>query len=145
MNKTVKFLIAIAISVGFTNCKSKNQIISIDQIETEEPIVIRLSLEDTTVLSTRFPNRLVLKNNSHLGKSFVKMDYHYFESNSKWRNLGFQLYEVKNNNLKPISVTGKKTISTGEILQFLYYTRHYLDSSKTTQQQLIPIKFQNAR
>ncbi|MFB9057733.1 hypothetical protein ACFFU9_13380 [Mariniflexile ostreae] len=138
MNKSTKILILLIICFEFINCKSKNELITISQTTPDEQIIVRLTLEDTTVLSIKFPNSLVIKNNSYLEKSFVKIDYHYTETQSKWRNLGIRLYESKENILKPISTTGKKTLLRNESLQYTYYTRHYIDSSKAVQLQFKP-------
>ncbi len=138
MNKIAKILVLIIMCIGLIKCKSKNKLIVINQNLTEEPVIGRLTLEDTTILSIRFPNRLGIKNNFYFEKSFVKIDYNYIEPLSKWRNLGIQLYEFNKNNLKPISTTGKKTILSKGSLSFIYYTRHFVDSTKSTQQQFKP-------
>ncbi|WP_417237124.1 hypothetical protein [Bizionia paragorgiae] len=66
------------------------------------------------------------------------INYHYSDSISKWRNLGIELYKTNNQKLKRVSNNQRKTIPPKGSLEYVYYTRHFLDSSKLIQQQFKP-------
>ena len=116
------------------SCKNTNDVFKIAQSRSEKRIILRMASEDSTILSVKMPNKFELKNNSYTNRAFVKIDYKYNHKESKWRNLGFELYDVEK--YQPVTTRGKKTILGNKKLQYVYYTRHYLDSTKSTQKHL---------
>lgn len=95
-----------------------------------------MTLEDTTILSVKMPNKLELNNDSYFKKTFIEFDYHYNEKESRWRNLGIEMYNLSD--FKNTPTQGKKTILGNKKLAYIYYTRHFLDSTKSIQQQFKP-------
>lgn len=138
MNNFFKILVSILILFTSLKCSSVKEDIIIKQSTTKKSIVARLTLEDSSVLGIKFPNKIKISNNSNSEKSFVKINYKYKDSMSNWRNLGIELNKMINDYPSRVSTTGKKTIPNNESLEFLYYTRHFIDSTKSTQQQFVP-------
>ncbi|WP_234859056.1 hypothetical protein [Aquimarina aquimarini] len=137
MNKVFKILTLIVLCFIFLKCKNIKEAISIKQIEIKKPIITRLTLEDTTILNIKFPNKLIIKNNSFTNKAFVKIEYEY--NNIPYdRDYGISLFKKSNKSLKSISTTGKKIIPSKKSLEYIYYTRHFVDSARSIQEQFKP-------
>lgn len=135
MNKPHKILIFLSLAALISNCNSSKRSLTINQKRTDKTIVIKSSLENKIIYSFKIPNRLEIKNNAFLSKSFITINYLYKDSLSNWANRNIELYRINNEKLKRISNNKKKTIPSKGSIDFIYYTRHFIDSSTTTQKQ----------
>ncbi len=133
MNRIIQFLILLF----FLSCSSLKSKIEISQSINDSPVILRLSKQNT-IIRVQFPNEITLKNNSINKESFVKINYIYNKEQPRERNLRIELYRDEKNKLTSISTTGKKNIHKGESLKYFYFTRHFVDSTKSTQQQFKP-------
>ncbi|QKX06463.1 hypothetical protein HN014_16595 [Aquimarina sp. TRL1] len=118
-----------------TQCKSVNQKIDITQKEVNQEIIIRTASDDKmSIITIQFPNSIVLSNNSSIDRDFLTIDYKY--NNIPYnRDLNLGLYVMnENGKLKRVRNNKKKTILSKEKRSFIYYSRHFVDSSKSTQQ-----------
>ena len=138
MNKRIKILVLSFMLLGIIRCKPFKSIITINQVATTNLVIARLTLIDSTIYGLKFPSKLIIKNNSSSKKHFVLIDYNYKDSLTKWRNLGVELYKVSNGKLKRISNNSKRTIPSRDSIGVVYYTRHFVDSAKSIQQQFKP-------
>ena len=138
MNK-FKLIILSVITMTLISCNGNQQNhIEINQQNTELPIIFRLAKDNENhLIRIQLPKEIQIKNNSFFKESFVKIDYHYY-SVPMGRDLGIGLFEKDCNSLKSLSLTGKKTIPRKSSLSYIYYTRHYIDSSQFIQSQLRP-------
>lgn len=135
MNK--KIALGILIIYLLVNCKSKQQVIQIIQKTTDYPITLRLSHKYTKVIGIKFPQRINIKNNTTKRESFVKIDYEY-NSIPKERSYGLSLFTEKNNSLVKISNNKKKAILPNNNREYIFYTRHFVDSISSIQNELKP-------
>jgi hypothetical protein len=138
MNNLLKMLLPIILSILLFSCNNLKKSIKINELNNTNPIILKLSASDSTIIVSKFPNKIEIKNISYSKESFIMIDYFYNDSLTKWRNLGIELYEIDNQKLKRISNNKKKTIPSKENLEYIVYTRHFVDSTKSTQQQFKP-------
>ncbi len=96
MNKLFKVITLGILIVIITNCKTQKEAISIIQTVSNEQIIMRMTLEDSTTVGFKFPKKMKIKNNSYLEESFIIVDYFYNDSLSKWANRNIELYKIKN-------------------------------------------------
>ena len=121
------------------NCNSIEKNIKIIQKQAFREVIVKSSLEKNIVFSIKIANRLEIKNKALLNEfSFIKINYLYSDSLSKWANRNIELYKLNKEKLKRISNNKKKTVPSKGNLEYIYYTRHFIDSMKTTQQQFRP-------
>ena len=135
LRNTVIFFFLVSIIIG---CNPISKSIKINQFESRNKVILRLSRLDSMILGVKFPKKIQIKNNSQSNESFIMIDYLYEDSLTKWRNLGIELYKKEKKGLKRISNNKKKTISSTYNLEYIFYTRHFIDSSKIIQDQLKP-------
>ena len=138
MNKLSKILIYFSLIFLASNCDSIKRNIIINQKKTTTTIIIKSSLKDSIIYNIKIPNRLKIKNKSLLNESFIMIEYLYKDSLSNWANRNIELYKVKGKKLERISNNKKKTIPSNESLEYIYYTRHFIDSTKSIQEQFKP-------
>ncbi len=134
MNKVVTSLILFFFLSCNSTFKSK---IEISQSISDNSVILRLSKQNT-IIRIQFPNEISIQNNSFFSKSFVEIDYSYNKSMPMERDLGIGLFKKNDEILNSVSATGKRTIPSKQSLEYIYCTRHFVDSSKTTQQQFKP-------
>ncbi|MFA9372112.1 MAG: hypothetical protein ACERIH_10420 [Labilibaculum antarcticum] len=137
MNKLFKIVICGISLLLFFSCNNNEQAITINCDNTIDPIIVRMTREDNSIISIKFPQKILIQNNSFFKKSFIKIEYRY-NNIPLGRNYGIGLYEQKNEILVKISNNKKKTISPKNQLVYVLYTSHYIDSTKSVQQQLKP-------
>lgn len=135
MNQLIKFLLLSLLSFSFIKCNPSKEQIVVNQKGTKKSVILRLTLKDSSVFGVQFSNKLELENNSLFVESFIAVDYMYNDSLTDWRNLGIELYKIDNQKLNRISNNKKKILLGKSSLEYIYYTRHFVDSAKTTQQQ----------
>lgn len=139
MNKIFKIVLCLILTSSITNCKSTTPTITINQTHTDYDIIIKSAKDNKNdIINIRFPRNITIFNNFHFNKSFIKIDYYYKDSLSDWANRNIELYKIYGGRLERISNNKKKTISSKDSLSFVFYTRHFLDSTKATQQQFKP-------
>lgn len=133
MNKVIGILFILL----FVNCKGSKESIQIIQKTTDYPITLRISPKYKKIIGIKFPQRIEIKNNSVVKESFIKIDYEY-NSIPKERSYGITLYTENNNILTKVSNNKKKDIAPYGNLEFILYSRHFVDSSATIQNELKP-------
>ncbi|CAA0237802.1 conserved hypothetical protein [Tenacibaculum maritimum] len=138
MNNSYKALKFFTLILLIISCNSTKRNIILHQKTTKKPIIIRASLEDSTIYEIKLPNRLKITNKALFAKSFIMINYLYQDSLSKWADRNIQLFRINDETLITISNNKRKTIAGRESLEFIYYTRHFLNPSKSTQQQFKP-------
>ena len=137
MNKIYNKLSLVFVLL-FLNCKSVNNKILVTQKKVNHEIMIRLAKDNKNrVLRIQFPNKIVLTNKSSKDRDFLTIDYKYNNIPSN-RNLNLGIYVNENEKLKRVRNNKKKTILSNSSLSFILYSRHFVDSSKQTQQQFKP-------
>ncbi|WP_010522838.1 hypothetical protein [Aquimarina agarivorans] len=132
MNKIFKTLIFLGLIFSLVECNPTKKNIVITQKKSKESIVLRMESKYNTVFGIKFPQKLEFENKSLSNKSFVMVNYQYEDSLTKWRNLGIELYTDE---LERISNNKKKIISSKTKLSYILYTRHFIDSTSSTQAQ----------
>ena len=122
----------------FLQCKSLSDSVKITQKEISNHIIIRTaSNNENRIISIQFPKEIVLRNNSLVSRGFIAIDYEYNNIPSN-RNFHIGLFTNDNGELKRISNNKKKIIPSKESLNFIFYSRHFVDSTKSTQLQFKP-------
>jgi hypothetical protein len=135
MNKFIKIFVTLLI---FTQCKSIGNSVKITQREVSNHIIIRTaSNNDNRIITVQFPKEIVLTNNSLIGREFIAINYEYNNTPSN-RNLNLGLFTNENGVLKRIRNNKKKILPSKESLNFIFYSRHFVDSTKSTQLQFKP-------
>jgi len=120
------------------NCSSVKNNTIIHLKETSKKVIIKCSLEDNIIYEIKIPSKLEIKNQSLLSLSFIMINYKYKDSLSNWANRNIELYKTNGENIERISNNKKKTIPSNESLNGLFYTRHFVDSTKVIQQLFEP-------
>ncbi|OEK08611.1 hypothetical protein A8C32_03950 [Flavivirga aquatica] len=138
MNKIFKVLFYWFLIFTMFNCSSTRENVIINQYKTNYNIIIKSAKDNKRdIINIQFPNKVVIKNNSFYEKSFNQIRYIY-ENIPIGRDYRIGLFQEIENNLKKISNSSKKSILSKKNQSFIIYTRHFLDSTKTTQQQFKP-------
>ncbi len=122
------------------NCESQDNNILVGQLDNNKHSVqIRLSKnKHKRVIAIKFPKEINIENLGNSNISFKTLDYIYKDSLSKWANRNVSLFKNYNGKLKKVSNFKKKNITSKQSDNYTLYTFHFLDSSKTTQQQFKP-------
>ena len=136
MNKFLIIFISVTILILNYGCDSVNKSVNIEQFNVDYPLAIRLSKEKT-VIRLQFPNKIKVENKSLVSESFVEIEYIYNNIPLE-RDLRMGLFEEKDKKLIKISNNKKKIISSKGQLEYVFYTRHFVDSTKAIQQQFKP-------
>jgi hypothetical protein len=122
----------------FAQCKSVNHKIDITQKEVNQEIIIRSASDDKNrIITIQFPNEIILSNNSSKNCDLLTINYKYNNIPSN-RNLNLGLYINKNDELIRVRNNKKKILPSKKDLNFIFYSRHFVDSTKATQQQFTP-------
>lgn len=137
MNKLFKSLIFGFFILLLYNCESIKKTITINYFDTDLPIIVSMTMEDNSIIGIGFPKKIIIENKSFTKKSFVKIEYIY-NNIPRERNHGIGLFEQENELLTNISNNKKKTISAKGNLELVYYTRHFVDSTKSIQELFKP-------
>ncbi|MCD9583944.1 hypothetical protein [Tenacibaculum maritimum] len=121
----------------FITCKTVKRTIIITQKETILPVYALLSNDTQRIIRLCFPIKVNLKNTSSSEQSFIKVNYEY---NSIPRELayGVSLFKKKKASLIRISNNQKKGIPSYSSKEYILYTRHFVDSISSIQQQFKP-------
>ncbi len=134
MNKFLTIFLVFLLLI-FTDCKSINSTINITQKQVRQEIIIRTASDNKNrIIRIQFPNEIILKNNSFLNRDFLTINYNYNNIPLN-RNLNLGLFTKANGKLKRIRNNKKKVLPSKESLNFIFYSRHFVDSTKSTQQQ----------
>ena len=131
MNK-VKIIFLSITTILIFSCKGNLQKnIEINQNEANLPVVIRLAKDNKDrVISLELPGTLKIENSTNERVKFLRIYYKYNENIPQERKSGFgiSLYDIKNELLE--NIRNKKTImKDGEILNYIFYSSHYIDST----------------
>ena len=137
MNKLPKQFLTLLL-LFFIQCKSPEKI-SVLQEKVSNRIIIRRPKDNKNrIITIQFPNRIILSNGSISDKlDFLTIDYKYGDIPEE-RNLNLGLYIESNRKLKKERNNKKKTIPPKSSLSYIIYSRHFVDSAKSIQQQFKP-------
>jgi hypothetical protein len=119
------------------SCKPNQDTIEINQKTTDYQITLRLSRQYEKIIGIKFPQIINIKNNSNKKETFIKIDYKY-NSIPKERTYGISLFSEKEDSLIKISNNKKKEIDSYEKKQYVFYTRHFVDSVSFIQNEFKP-------
>ncbi|WP_062060455.1 hypothetical protein [Aquimarina longa] len=124
----------VSVFIFFIACNGSKKVISIKQNTNNYPLIIKLSKKHEKIFRIKIPIELELKNNSTRKKDFVTINYEYGS------NKGIMEYLYKKTNKKLIEIKNnkKKSIRSGSFDNYIMYSSHKLDSTKSTQQQFKP-------
>jgi uncharacterized protein YqgQ len=128
MNKYLKPYIIILIL--FLSCKTAKQTVDVNQLNTNYPIILYLNQEYKEIVRIKFPIKIKLTNNLISKKSFSSVNYKYHPYE---KGIGVPLYIEKDNKLIRVKQSQKKEIVSKEIKEYIIYTRHRIDTSKSMQ------------
>ena len=136
MNNRNRFIFSIVFFTLALSCKTSQKSIKIFSNITDNRIILRLAKDNLNrVITIQFPNKIEIMNDSFGEESFVMIDYiqgNFFRTR---RNFRIELYTINKDILNPTSNNQKRTIPSKASLQYVFYTRHFVDSSKTSQEQ----------
>ncbi|REH54963.1 hypothetical protein C7448_102496 [Tenacibaculum gallaicum] len=133
MNKIVLILTCYLL-IG---CEVSKKTIELSQSSTEYPVIIRLSKKFKKVISIKLPLKVDLINNSNKDEEFIKIKYNY-NSIPIGRDYGIMLFEYKEKSISRTSNNSKKEVLSYNNKEYLIYSRHFVDSTKSIQQQFKP-------
>ena len=131
----ISFASYITILMFVIGCKSTNKTIEIEQLNVDYPIVLLMNNEHREIRLIEFPLKLKLYNSILSKKTYSSIKYNYEPFD---KGIGIPVYIEKNGKLKSIEQGVFKSINPYETKEYIIYTRHYVDTSETTQQQLKP-------
>jgi hypothetical protein len=89
------------------------------------------------IIGIKFPQKINIKNNSSKRAFFVKIGYEY-NSVSKEKAYGISLFKKNGNSLIELSNNKKKEITAFSNKEFIFYTRHFVDSVLSIQEEFKP-------
>ncbi|WP_417784753.1 hypothetical protein [Tenacibaculum sp.] len=122
----------------FVQCHSVKDSVDILQKKATEKTIIRTASNNKNrIITIQFPNKITLQNNSFLDKEILTVDYKYNNIPPN-RNLNLGLYVKEKGKLKRVRNNKKKIINSKGSLNFIFYSRHFVDSTKSIQQQFKP-------
>lgn len=124
-----KFKLIVFVII-LSGCKSANNDIQINQINTDYPVVLKYSKKYDKFSRLKIPLKLKIYNNSFSQYSFASIRYEY---NSAFGGITENIYVEKNENLKKIKNNKRKSIISKQSQEYIIYTSHRLDSSKKIQ------------
>ena len=128
MNKHI--ILYTTISFLLLSCRTSEKTIEINQLKTNYEIVVLLNKEHKKIALIEFPVKIKLKNNSISEKSFSSINYKYFPYE---KGIGVPLYVEQNDKLIRIKQSKKKEIQSKGIQEYIIYTRHRVDTSRSIQ------------
>ncbi|CAA0159044.1 conserved hypothetical protein [Tenacibaculum maritimum] len=134
MNRIIRIVLLLFLSAS---CKIEKRTIEITRKNTKLPVIIRLNKKYQKIIGIKFPINMDIKNTSSSEQSFIKVNYEY---NSIPRELayGVSLFKKKKASLIRISNNQKKGIPSYSSKEYILYTRHFVDSISSIQQQFKP-------
>ncbi len=118
-------------------CSSNHESLEVIQETTDYPITLRLSPKYKKIIGIKFPQRIKIKNRTIKRIAFVKIDYEY-NSIPKKRSYGISLFKEESGYLKKISNNKKKEIAPYNEREYVFYTRHFIDTISSIQNVLKP-------
>ena len=136
MNKILKIFIFAILVLSSYCCGNVHETLIVRQSNVDYPLIIRLSKENT-IIRLQVPKKIIIENKSFLKESFVEIEYDY-KNIPLERDLRIGLFEQENDTLVKISNNKKKTIPSKGNVNYILYTRHFVDSTKSIQQQFKP-------
>ena len=128
MNKYL--ILYIIIYFLFLSCKINENSIKIDQLKTNDQIVILLNSKYKKIAIIELPIKIRLKNKSAFKKAFSSINYKYHPYE---KGIGTALYVEQDDELIRIKQSKKKEIHSNEIKEYIIYSRHRVDTSKAIQ------------
>ena len=140
MNK-IKISLVSVIIILFISCNSNSKkCVEINYKNIELPVILRLGKykNKNFIRRIQFSNKITMRNNSFFCKDFSSIDYHYNKTVPIGRNLDIELYKQEKGKLVRISNNKKRNIPVIGNLEYVFYTRHFVDSTKHLQKQLKP-------
>lgn len=105
MNKLFKIVTYGILLLLFLSCNNEKQTITINCDNTIDPIIVRMTREDNSIISINFPQKILLKNNSFFKKSFIRLEYIYIIIFHKSDTATIQALYRKNVKLKKRHIT----------------------------------------
>ena len=135
MNKIGNLIVIVFVSLITGGCVSTPKAIEINQLDTELPVVLRLSVEQKKIRMINFPVKFEIINKSLQKRTYSFVQYYY---NSSFGGVGVPLYVENNGKLIRISKSKWKEISSCGSIIYICYSRHRIDSSRTVQSLLQP-------
>ena len=114
----------------FINCKSTEEAIQIEQLETILPVIIQYDSKKQRVWSIDFPIEVEINNKSFKKKIFTQYDYYYY---NEFKGKALRVYEDANGILQQKSRAEKKHIVPFSSKTFILYSRHFIDTNRVTQ------------
>jgi len=133
MNRTL--IITIFHSFFLLSCSTGIGKITLKLEEHNSPVLARLSKQDSTISLLKIPVKMDILNSSKLKTSFIKIDYEYGSLKMGY-GLSPELYNYDKDVLNPVSNNREKHIYWLQSKEYLLYSRHFIDTSKVTQQTL---------
>ncbi len=122
----------------FTHCKSIDNNITITQKEASQEIILRTAKDvKNYVIRIQFPKEIIISNNSLYTFDILSLHYMYNNIPSN-RNLDLGLYITENDTLKMIMNNKSKLIFPKKELRFIIYSRHFVDDTKSIQEEFKP-------
>ncbi|WP_165024390.1 hypothetical protein [Dysgonomonas sp. ZJ279] len=143
----IKIIILVLGSLLLSCSSSKpiQEVISIKQIETDYPVIIRGDIDKNEIFSINFHFAFKYKNESSIKRKISIIDYYYCKDHGKsYTNAfggwgGIKMYEHKNDSLIRIdSYYKNKPINFSEDQEFVVYTSHEVDTALIFQSELRP-------
>ena len=116
-------------------CVSTPKAIKINQLDTDLPVVLRLSVKQKKIRMINFPVKFKMFNKSLQTRTYSFVQYHY---NSSLGGVGVPLYVENDGKLIRISKSKWKDISSYDSIIYTCYSRHRVDSSRIVQSLLQP-------
>ncbi|WP_233268673.1 hypothetical protein [Cellulophaga sp. L1A9] len=92
---------------------------------------------ENLIIRIQFPNKITISNNSFSSENFITLDYKY-NNVPIGRDLHIGLFSQEGNILIKTTNNSRKTIPGNKSLEYVYYTRHFVDSTEAIQQQFKP-------
>ena len=132
-------LLAIGFLLFCGSAKSLKESVSITQIETDLPVIVRVDANYSDVFGIDFPFAFEYKDKFFEKRSMVGIDYYYhkpYRRRRGWQS-SFSAYQIISGNLVRITrpgggITGRLT----ENEPIVVYTRHLLDTARLVQAEL---------
>ncbi|MBO0591720.1 hypothetical protein I2486_09905 [Cellulophaga sp. E16_2] len=138
MNKIFKLIIFVSIGILFISCGSVSNDIKFKQGATNYNVILRKTKDtENLIIKIQFPNKITITNNSFSSETFITLDYKY-DNVPTGRDLHIGLFSQEGNVLMKTTNNSRKTIPSNKSLEYVYYTRHFVESTEAIQQQFKP-------
>jgi len=144
MGTKILMLVIADLLFSCSSSKPVREAVSIEQVETNYPVIVRGDLDKNRIFSVNIPLAFKYTNESSTKRKVNSVRFYNCETsgtnNGNYWKGGLIIYENRNNTLERINshFSNTNAIGASESQEFVAYTNHTFDSTQDVQLELKP-------